>query len=122
MDIENGDKDDVWLWLGMRIRNLRRSQRISVGELAREAGLSRQQVVRLESGLTGTTLPRLFRIAKALHVKLSNLLSDEWLEDSIDPHRDMLRAFRTRGLTQKEIDKIVEYINLLELGREHDFL
>lgn len=108
-----------WKAIGGRLRHFRRSQRLSVDRLAQRVGVARQQIVRLEAGLTGVPLPRLKVIADALGVSLGDLF------DGLDSHEAsgtdrMVLSFRDRGLSDEEIQKIMDYIQLLEKARDRD--
>jgi len=60
--------------LAARIREERKRQEMSQEKLAEAAGLSRQGIVKIESGDSGIQLSSLRAIAKALHVSVGWLL------------------------------------------------
>ncbi len=113
-----------WKVIGARVRRVRRSQGLSVDRLAQQVGIVRQQIVRLEAGIGGTTLPRLKQIADVLNVSLTDLLQDldkTAQENAEDAERERLNwSFRTRGLSEEEIAKVIDYIRLLEKARDPD--
>ena len=89
---------------------------MSVDKLASEVGVVRQQIVRLEAGLGGTTLPRLVAIATVLGVSIEDIVS------SLSPDRTQdnpgAMAFRGHGLTPEEMKQVLDYIEFLEHRRE----
>ena len=114
----NDDEATFWVQVGQAIRSLRRGQGMSVDALAARVHVSRQQIVRLEAGISGTPLARLHEIAKALGASLNDLLPSETHERPTD--QDIAIAFRGRGLSPEEIQKVLDYIALLEGARKRD--
>jgi transcriptional regulator with XRE-family HTH domain len=60
--------------MGARIKRLREAQDLSRAELAERAGITREYVRRLEAGGQDPTLGVLQKIARALGVKLEELV------------------------------------------------
>ena len=58
----------------MRLKRLRAERRLSQNALARRASLSREYVARLELGQHDPSLSALVKLAKALKVKVAELL------------------------------------------------
>jgi transcriptional regulator with XRE-family HTH domain len=104
----------IWREVGGRIRSYRRSQGMSVDALAEKVGVNRQQIIRIEAGLVGTTLERLRLIAQALRVSEPDLLAPDWTPKS----DEMEVAFRGRGLSDDEIARVLEFIKLIEGARK----
>ena len=115
----NEEETTFWVQVGRTIRNLRRSQGMSVDALAAKVGVTRQQIIRLEAGTTGTPLARLHIIAGALGATLEDLLPPGKNQGQSDEH-DMALAFRGRGLSPEEIEKVLDYIALLESARKRE--
>ena len=63
--------------LGPMLRRLREKRQLSQSELARKAKVGRVTLNRIESGSQDPTLGTLERLAKALGVRLRDLLPDE---------------------------------------------
>lgn len=60
--------------MGFKIKELREKENLSQAELAQKSGVSQNLIARLESGsLTNTTTDTLFKISKALHVKVEQI-------------------------------------------------
>lgn len=91
---------------------------MSVDKLAAHVGVVRQQIVRLEAGLGGTTVPRLVAIAEALGVSLEDLIRPIGSNPSTS-ERPVEMAFRGKGLSAEEMEKVFDYIAFLEHQREH---
>lgn len=60
--------------LGMRIRYLRTKKKMSIEELALEAGVNKNYLSDLERGTRNPTLKIMEKIAKALEIDLSTLV------------------------------------------------
>jgi transcriptional regulator with XRE-family HTH domain len=63
--------------IGRSVRALRTARSLSLGDLARAAGLSRTILSRIESGGGNPSIETLWRIARALGVPLGALLDDD---------------------------------------------
>ena len=59
--------------LGKRIKNLRLEQKVSQAQLGFEAGISREQLGRIETGKINTSVSNIFAIAKALNISAEDL-------------------------------------------------
>ena len=62
--------------VGRTLRALRESRQLSMGALARAAGLSKTIVSKIEAGDSNPSLESLWRLASALDVTLSDLIGD----------------------------------------------
>jgi transcriptional regulator with XRE-family HTH domain len=60
--------------IAMRIKALRDKRQMSQEDLAERAGISRGYLARLETGRHDPTITTLEKLAKALHVKVTELL------------------------------------------------
>jgi putative transcriptional regulator len=60
--------------MGTRIRTLREARGMSQGELAKQSKITREYVNKLEAGRYDPTVGVLQRLAKALRVKVTELL------------------------------------------------
>jgi transcriptional regulator with XRE-family HTH domain len=60
--------------MGKRLKRIREAKGMTQAELAEAADLSRGYLIRLEAGQQDPTLGTLERLAKALKVKLSELV------------------------------------------------
>lgn len=60
--------------IAMRIRALRAKRQMSQEDLAERAGISRGYLARLEIGMHDPTITTLEKLAKALRVKVADLL------------------------------------------------
>jgi len=71
--------------LGARIKQIRKSRRLSQEVLAERAGISAQYVSNIERGRENPTLDLLFRLADALKVSLADMCDFEGAET--DPRK-----------------------------------
>jgi transcriptional regulator with XRE-family HTH domain len=60
---------------GKQLRALREARQISVADLARKLGTSRQHIYMVENGKHGMTIRRLEKVAKILSVSIGELLN-----------------------------------------------
>jgi transcriptional regulator with XRE-family HTH domain len=60
--------------IGMKLKKARRAKGLSRYALAKEAGVSREYITKLESGRSDPTVGMLQRLAKALGVPVTALL------------------------------------------------
>ena len=104
-----------WSQVGYTIRNLRRIRGMSVDKLAARVGVTRQQIIRIEAGTSGTPLARLYSIAEVFQVSLGDLIPSAKHEPG--KKHNLVSALRSRGLSPEEIAKVLDYISLLESAR-----
>jgi NarL family two-component system response regulator LiaR len=69
--------------LGHVIRRLRKACGLTVGRLAREAGMSRAHLSMIEHGRQGTSLGKLVGLARALELPISTLISEAEAESEV---------------------------------------
>lgn len=67
--------------LGEKVRDLRRKANLTLEELAQATGSSKGYIWELENKDTNPSLDKLRKIANALHVNVTELISDEEPED-----------------------------------------
>ncbi|HBC0990304.1 TPA: helix-turn-helix transcriptional regulator [Escherichia coli] len=85
MSITN-KKNFVSANIGNKIKNIRKSAGISGDTLAKNLGISQQQVSRYESGKSSMSIDMVILISYALNVSVNKLLSDFLDSDNIiDP-------------------------------------
>jgi len=73
---ENGTPHPLDIALGSRIRLRRRELGFSQEQLAREVGITFQQVQKYEHGTNRVSFSRLVEIAQALHCSVSDIVGD----------------------------------------------
>lgn len=59
--------------LGKKLKKLRLEQKVTQSQLAYEAGISREQIGRIEKGEINTSVSNVFALAKALNVELKDV-------------------------------------------------
>ena len=97
--------------IGRVIRSRRTAAGMSFGDLARETGLSKTILSRIESGEGNPSVETLFRIARALRVPLSALLAED------DTPR--VRVIRARSSDALHADSGMRAWLVHAEGREH---
>ena len=58
----------------MKIRELRQARKLTQGQLAEKVGVTREYIVRLEAARYDPSLSTIEKLAKALRVKVEDLL------------------------------------------------
>ncbi|KAA1427018.1 helix-turn-helix transcriptional regulator [Mycolicibacter arupensis] len=78
--IDDSDRDQRWALyretVGRQIRSLRLRENLSQESLALEAGMSRDNLIKVEHGRRSITFERIYDLASALGVPVSHLLPD----------------------------------------------
>jgi transcriptional regulator with XRE-family HTH domain len=70
------DNMDLASAVGLRLKELREAQRVSLSELARRSKIGKATLSELESGRRNPTLETVYALTKALKVPLSSVLHD----------------------------------------------
>lgn len=68
------DKNKTVTGIGLRIREIRESQKLSIQELADKLDMEYNNVIRIEKGRTNFTIGTLVKIANALEVNLKDIV------------------------------------------------
>lgn len=78
-----------------KIYKVRKTQKMTQETLASLVGLTQGQITRIETGQTDIGLEQLSKFAKALKVRVVDLLPDEILPEPITPEEEeLLKLFR----------------------------
>ncbi|TWV06037.1 helix-turn-helix transcriptional regulator [Bacteroidaceae bacterium HV4-6-C5C] len=68
------DKNKTLIGIGLRIREIRESQKLSIQDLADKLDMEYNNVIRIEKGRTNFTIGTLVKIANALEVNLKDIV------------------------------------------------
>ena len=68
---------DLFELVGIRIRNIRKSQGMSQQILAYEVDMEKANISRIEAGRTNVTIKNLYKIAQALGVTMKDIVDIE---------------------------------------------
>ena len=60
--------------MAIKLKKIRQQRKLTQGELAERAGVTREYVARLEAGRYDPSLSTIERLAKALRVKVNDLI------------------------------------------------
>jgi transcriptional regulator with XRE-family HTH domain len=60
--------------MAMKLRKIRKARKLTQGQLAERAGVTREYIARLEAGRYDPTLSTIEKLAKALRVKVNDLV------------------------------------------------
>lgn len=77
IEIKEVDVEDLWMYIGARIKECRNDAGIPQESLADKLKLSRTSIVNLEAGNQQSPLHVLYNCALALGISLSDLLPEE---------------------------------------------
>jgi quercetin dioxygenase-like cupin family protein len=94
---ETADSPSQQEFLGAQLRALRGARRVSLGDVARETGISASFLSLVENGRSDITIGRLTRLVDYYGISITDLLPTE---DDGDP--DIVRAGDTRRLRSPE--------------------
>lgn len=86
----NSAKQEISLRLATRLKEARKSRRLSLDALAKLSGVSRSMLSQIERGESSPTVASLWNLTQALNVDFSGLLDDGPKERS--PIRELVRA------------------------------
>lgn len=101
--------------LGLRIRNLRRTQDLTVEALANAVGVHKTHLSRIERGLKAPSLTMMGNLAQALQVSIGQLVGEVIGEDAIVVNRASELGPRFTG------DELHQFAPLLQGGRAGSF-
>lgn len=62
--------------LGLRLRNLRNSRRLTLGQLAERSGVSPSTISKIENGVLSPTLDKVLRLADGLDISVNHLIGE----------------------------------------------
>ena len=83
-DIIDADEEHrLAVAIGDELRGIRNKRRISQDELAESSGVSKRQIVRIESGEAGPRLGQIYRLCRALGVLPSDVIDAAEVEIGI---------------------------------------
>jgi len=71
------DEVELRLYLGQRVKYLRRLSNLTQAQLAEKTNLSVNYISEIETGITSPTLKTLLKIAQELHVEMKELFNFE---------------------------------------------
>jgi putative transcriptional regulator len=83
--------------IGLAIRMRRRAARLTQEELAERAGLSRNYICQIEAGRKAPSLSALSTIARALHVRLGELIGEDYAINELRQKIDVAAAAELVG-------------------------
>lgn len=68
------EKNETLIKIGLKIREIRESQKLSIQDLADKLDMEYNNVIRIEKGRTNFTIGTLVKIANALEVDLKDIV------------------------------------------------
>jgi transcriptional regulator with XRE-family HTH domain len=90
--------------LGDRIRTLRKSQNISIETLSKRTGLSKGLISQTERDITGPTVTSLWKICKALNVKIN------YFFDELEEYNPIVRKGERKKIQFKHANRTYELL------------
>ena len=95
--------------IGIRIRNIRTSKKMSLEVLAERSGISKTPLSRLERGLSNVRLQTLIQVAAALEVPLSAII-------------DASESVLTNGPASFRTSEVMKYFEKLDHQQQIDII
>ena len=119
------EKEDAQRDFGQMIRLSRESRNLSQSGLAKLTDMERQQIYRIENGLSGTRRDTVLRLAEALHINVGDALkkagyAPEEKEDSSIPRPILDAIGRSGDLSDSDSELIAGFIEVLKKQREQE--
>jgi len=71
------NKEEIIKKVGLKIREIREYQKLSINELADKLDIEYNNMIRIEKGRTNPTLGTLYKICQALEVRLTDIVNVE---------------------------------------------
>jgi transcriptional regulator with XRE-family HTH domain len=93
------------VYLGQKLRKLRKEQNLTQLELAQQVGITNGQVSTIERGVSSPSLATLHRIARALNVPMQ-----EFFEDERNKEIELVRKGKGRKVASTREDLTVEVL------------
>lgn len=97
--------------IGERVKKLRQERRLSLSELAEQAGVAKSYLSSLERNLqTNPSIQFLEKISSVLHVTVEQLLQDQSDTKTIDPDwAELVREAMNSGVSKEQFKEFLEY-------------
>jgi len=99
------DEKTHMVYLGQKLRKLRKEQNLTQLELAQQVGITNGQVSTIERGVSSPSLATLHRIARALNVPMQEFFEDERNKDI-----ELVRKGKGRRVASTREDVTVEVL------------
>jgi transcriptional regulator with XRE-family HTH domain len=99
------DEKTHMVYLGQKLRKLRKEQNLTQLELAQQVGITNGQVSTIERGVSSPSLSTLHRIARALNVPMQEFFEDERNKDV-----ELVRKGKGRKVASTREDVTVEVL------------
>ena len=99
------DEKTNMVYLGQKLRKLRKEQNLTQLELAQQVGITNGQVSTIERGVSSPSLATLHRIARALNVPMQEFFEDERNKDV-----ELVRKGKGRKVASTREDVSVEVL------------
>ena len=99
------DEKTHMIYLGQKLRKLRKEQNLTQLELAQQVGITNGQVSTIERGVSSPSLATLHRIARALNVPMQ-----EFFEDERNKEVEVTRKGKGRRVASTREDVTVEVL------------
>ncbi|MBP3038517.1 helix-turn-helix domain-containing protein [Bacillaceae bacterium Marseille-Q3522] len=97
--------------IGDRVKKLRHEKRMSLSELAEQAGVAKSYLSSLERNLqTNPSIQFLEKIASVLNVSLDSLIHEHHNKDELDPEwMNIVKEAMDSGVTKEQFKEFLEF-------------
>jgi XRE family transcriptional regulator, master regulator for biofilm formation len=99
------------LLIGERVKKLRLERKLSLSELAEQAGVAKSYLSSLERNLqTNPSIQFLEKIAAVLNISVDQLIHDEPSKVEVDPDWvDLVREAMNSGISKEQFKEFLEF-------------
>jgi transcriptional regulator with XRE-family HTH domain len=101
--------NEITARLAVRLKEQRKSKRLSLDALSKLSGISRSMLSQIERGESSPTIASLWNLTQALNLDFTTLLDQEG--DSLKPIREVLRADRTPVINDRTAGCMVKILS-----------
>lgn len=99
--------------IGVKIKNLRNSYKLTTQELADKVGVTRSQISKIETGVSMPSIEVLENICKAFKITLADFFSQDDNPVALTPELKELLD-HARELTPEQLEKLTEFIKTMK--------
>lgn len=115
------DENEIYVSLGLKIKELRLKKGINQQELADELGITRSSLAHYEKGTRKMYLETLRLFADYFGVTMDDLLGNEYSKiDDKTTHERVSDLIKDYNLSDSEYSKLIDYLEFIVLKREKD--
>ena len=105
------EMQQIYINIGKRIRNIRKSKKMTLEELAFEIDMDYSFIARIETGKATASLETLYKISKGLKIKFYQLFNE--INPKKETYVDKEFLALTKKLSFEEKEKMLSIMNIV---------